>query len=229
MRDVYEQIRKGKFRVPTKIKNTENLLEKNNCVINWWCRQSGKTLTSIKIARDAALKKPGTKIFLIAVNENSARLFVDHFTMTINFNIITRKTNSEVELKNGSSLEAISSSQVLLPRKDKSYNLIIVDEFEFLSRPRDVIFRVQEEFLPVVPKSWLSGLWPFRNRTSKAPDTKVLFNSSRKNGEVLKMLTDSFPKAFVNKLNWDKTPFSKEDLIERIGPEAFKIEYDSYQ
>ena len=227
--NAYDGIRRGKFKTPKKIKLTEELLRSHDTVVNWWCRQSGKTLTAVKIGRDIALSRPGARIIVIAPKRSNASYYIEMFSRSIDRAEQSLKTEIKLELKNGSVIEATSAAS-FIPTKiseepEGSYDFVIVDEFEFM--PANHFSSILGEIKKVLRPPVIRRLW--RSIKQLKSKTKFLFVSSMQKGLALSEIKETLPHAVVSKLNWEATNADREKLLKIMGPEAFQIAYDSYK
>jgi hypothetical protein len=221
----YDYIRQGKFKTPEKILLTEKLLETNQAVINWWCRQSGKSLTSIKIARDLLVNNPGSFVVFISVSASSSKIVHSLVSRTIDRDLVSKDTSEGIFLKNGSkfvtgTLKTGGSVDNLL----KEVDLMIVDEFEYIQGPifANFVLSMRKKLHPTL-------LERFFNMFKRGKNTKFILASSKKDGGNFEMLK-TIPGIPISYMNWELVPsVNKVKMIELLGEKSFKIEYDSYK
>jgi hypothetical protein len=221
----YDFIRQGKFKTPEKIATTEKLIEQHDVVVNWWCRQSGKTLTTVKIARDLVVSTPNSHVLIISPKMAITHEIIKLFGRAIDKNEIESTTNSVINLKNGSIIVGSSS----LDHHIENANLIIVDEFEFIDigTMHSLVNRVEHQ---TKPKMILRLIEMFKFKKKTVPQ-KFIFSSSMKNGENFSMLKKVVPSEAITYLNWEKLNVSSEKIegYRHILGHSFKKEYDSYK
>ena len=221
----YDFIRQGKFKTPEKIATTEKLIEQYDVVVNWWCRQSGKTLTSVKIARDLVVSTPNSLVLVISPKSTMSLEILKLFGRAINRDEIESSENFVLKLKNGSTVVVSNSLHYL-----ENANLVIVDEFEFIDvgTMRSIVNHLEYQ---KKPKMILRLLEMFKFRKKTVPP-KFIFSSSMKNGENFSMLKKFVPLAAVTYLNWEKLNVSPEKIEgyrHTLGSKSFEKEYDSYK
>jgi len=226
----YDLIRKGKFVSPEKMQAVETAMKKNAITINWWCRQSGKSLTAIKIATDLVTTKP-EKLVTIVVNSISSRtMMMNLLQKSINKDLINRTTLNFIELTTGSMIKVITSTNktenygILMASLFKESDIFIVDEYDYLA-PENM-----DMILSIVEKSQnLSLLGKIARFFKIVPSYKVLFFSSKHNSrnhtELVIRLGDYSSFTY---LNYDKLGLDKEKLIKILGQDVFEKEYNSY-
>jgi hypothetical protein len=227
---VYDLIRKGKFVSPEKIQAVEAAMKRNTVTINWWCRQSGKSLTAIKIATDLVTTKT-EKIVTIVVNSISNRTsMMSLLQKSINKDLISRTTLNFIELKTGSMIKVVTSTNksenygILMASLFKESDIFIVDEYDYIA-PENM-----DMILSVVEKSQnLTFLGKIARFFGMIPSHKVLFFSSKYNSrnhtELVLRLGDH---ASFTYLNYDRLGLDKEKLVKILGQDAFEREYNSY-
>lgn len=226
-------IRKDKFKTSEKIQSIEELINVKNVVINWWCRNSGKTLTSIKIARDTAISKP-SKILFISVNAKRAKDINDLIFRSIDRSLMNiSKSKNTLHLLNGSTITSVSINSFII---NDDIDMIIVDEFDLINEThiQDLIanFELIENKLKNKKISfWKKILLFFGIYKKDNKDIKLLMSSSKFNGvSFIKLLDWSMSRndAAVTRLNWEKTTIDREKLITILGEEKFEKDYNSY-
>ena len=227
----YDLIRQNKFRTPEKILMVEKLLEENQCVINWWCRQSGKSLTSIKVARDLAVKQK-SKIVFVAVKTVNANDLKTLMARCIDRDIV-EKNDSEIPtscitLKNGSCIYFISSAY---SAHINDADLIVFDEFEYMSTPDffSIVSHIRSSNESSLIKRFLN-MFSFNNK-KKFVDTKLLFSSSMKDRKNLDIIRKAFPTAPVTYMNYEKINYGPgriDDIKKILSEKEFTTEYNSY-
>jgi hypothetical protein len=221
----YDYIRQGKFKTPEKISLTEKLLEKSPVVINWWCRQSGKTLTSIKIARDLLVEKPGSFVIFVSPKLSPSKVMCSLMARAIDRDLVETSTVDSITLKNGSkfftgTLKSNASVKNLL----KEVDMMVIDEFDYIQGPifANLVISLREKLYPTLFEKFLNMFKPKK-------DQKFIFASSMKDGGNFEMLK-TLPNIPVSYLNWEKVPsVDREKVIGFIGEKAFEIEYNSYK
>ena len=225
----YDLIRQNKFRTPEKMLVVEKLLAKNDVVINWWCRQSGKSLTSIKIINDFVKRKP-SNILIVCTKTVVAGNFMYMLGRTIDRKEIDSISKYEITLKNGSRIKAISANSDSFSVENK--DLIVFDEFDFMDTTSlaGILLEIKSvnRYSPKL-SLWEKILIKLRIKPQSQKNTKLLFFSSKNSKENFSMISAAFPSAAMNYLNWDDLNLSKDKIIERIGEESFEKEYNSYK
>lgn len=220
----YDLIRQDKFRSPEKIQTVEKLLQENDHVINWWCRQSGKTLTSLKIARDRMIKEK-IKVIFVCTNTASTADVKVKMARCINRELVSNESVTSMTLKNGSMILFMTPRTV---KNLKRVSLLCVDEFEFFSQSAlaSLLKAVYEE---VNPSLWTRFKEMFNSE--KTPTLQTLFASSMKNRENFKMVRAILQSAPITYMNYEKINYGpgRIDEMKKILPERqFKTEYNSY-
>ena len=104
----YDLIRKGKFTPPQKMVAVEEASSRREVVINWWCKQSGKSLTAIKMITDL-IKKSDKVAVLIVKNISSKNMMINLLEKSIPKGAILRINSNVIILKNGSCIKVITS------------------------------------------------------------------------------------------------------------------------
>ena len=219
----YDLIRQDKFRTPEKITAVEKLLETNTCVINWWCRQSGKSLTSIKIARDLAIKQPSEIIFA-AVNTAQSAEFKKLTSRCIDRDLVESENSREIRLKNKSIIKFITVDSA--KHSLKNTDMLIFDEFEYMNT--DFVTWLSEVNFTINPSLYKRFINMFNY---EKPRLKVIFSSSKKDSKNFKLIKNIFTTAPVTYLNYEKVnygPGKLDNIRENLSVEKFKTEYNSY-
>ncbi len=221
----YDFIRQNKFVTPDKIKIVESMLESERVVINWWCRQSGKTLTGVKIARDYAVNNSGYSVLVICPRSAISRNFIYVTGRSIDDKLIDSISTFFIKLKNGSIIQAcVYNENVSFDDKD----LVVIDEFDFIETPNfySIVNKIKREIYP----TFLQHIYDVC-LTNKNTRMKFLLSSSKFNGLNLDLIK-TLHKYSITYLNWEKLSL-ENDKIERmkkmLGDTAFKNEYDSYR
>lgn len=217
-------IRHSIFEAPEHIKNVEQLLKEKEIVINWWCRQSGKTLTNIKIATETARQKP-TSILVYTLKTSSARDFIALAHRATPFEDIASYQKQQLIFKNGSYICAVSvNSDVVYCDED----LVIVDNFEWMDNKFivDLVDNINHaNRLNIFQKIAL-----FFKKDKTLQKKKAIFSSSMKNGKIFDLLK-SRTKAPVTYVNWEDLHYTDEEIkkLKAILGSHFITEYDSYK
>ena len=234
-------IRKKKFISPEKILKTEKLLKENDLVINFWCRQSGKTLTSMKIIHDLAISKPGAKIVIVCTKMANAQMFIETLTrsferMPLNIDLhtnysenIKKTTTVSIELNNGSHIIA-SSVASKIPFKARyigDVDLFVFDEFDFF-KPEffDIIITAINSILKPGFYEKLKRAFSFKEKHTP----KFLFSSSAHDNKNFISLQLNFD-CVISYMNWKDLVLSDEKVKQlrlMLGEKSFEQEYDSY-
>lgn len=223
----YDFIRQGKFKTPEKISNVENLLREHRIVVNWWCRQSGKTLTNIKISRDFMIENPGSFVLYVTTKASLAKQILEMVERTIDRSLIEKdESKTGITLKNGSSLKVGTlKPEGSISHLIKKIDLLVVDEFEFIDSSS-----FSKMLLDVKNHIWPSALQRFLEMFNRRKRTVAIFSSSMKNGENFQMIKSSLPLVAINYLNWEKIPsIDRERLVTMLGEDSFQREYNSYR
>jgi hypothetical protein len=227
-------IRKDRFKSSEKIKNVEELIITKNVVINWWCRNSGKTLTSIKIARDTALSKP-SKILFISMNSKRAKDISDLIYRSIDrtHTLPEQNLKNTLLLTNGSIIVSASINSYDI---SEDVDMIIVDEFDLIKENlvQSIIDKYEEIERKITNKKvsfWKKFISLFSSKKEEEKHVKLLMSSSKGEGVSFVKLLDwsmSRKDAAITRLNWEKTTIDKEKLITILGEETFEKDYNSY-
>lgn len=222
----YDFMRQNKFIVPDKIKMVESILESDRVVVNWWCRQSGKTLTNVKIARDLVVNNPGSSVLVICPRGSIAKNFVYVTGRSIELNLIDTSSTFFIKLKNGSIIQACTyNSDTEFTDKD----LVIVDEFDFIEieKMAEIIIKIKRETEPTFLQRIVDLLDFQKNR-----NMKFILSSSKYDRSIFELIKNSLKRYYVTYLNWEKLSIEKDkidNLKKMLGDESFKDEYDSYK
>lgn len=226
----YDLIRKGKFVSPEKMLAVKDAMKKNAIVINWWCKQSGKSLTVIKIATDLVTTKTEKQVTIIVNTFTDRTSMMNLLQKSINKDLINRTTLNFIELTTGSIIKVVTSSNktsnygILMASLFKESDIFIVDEYDFLPLEN------MNMILEIVEKSEnLTILGRIARFFGIIPSHKVLFFSSKNN---LRNHTDLVLRlgdhAAFTYLNYDKLGLDKEKLIKLLGQNIFENDYNSY-
>lgn len=226
----YDLIRKGKFVSPEKMQAVEAAMKKNTVMINWWCKQSGKTLTAIKIATDLVTTKTKKQVSIIVNTISDRTSMMNLLQKSINKDLINRTTLNFIELTTGSIIKVVTSSNksanygILMASLFKESDIFIVDEYDSL--PPDNM----DMILEIIEKSHrLTVLGKISRFLGFLPTHKVLFFSSKYNlrnhTELVLRLGDY---AGFTYLNYDKLGLDKEKLVKLLGQDVFEKDYNSY-
>ena len=226
----YDLIRKGKFVSPEKMLAVEDAMKKNTVTINWWCKQSGKSLTVIKIATDLVTTKTEKQVTIIVNTITDRTSMMNLLQKSINKDLINRTTLNFIELTTGSIIKVVTSSNktsnygMLMASLFKESDIFIVDEYDFLPLEN------MNMILEIVEKSEnLTILGRIARFFGIIPSHKVLFFSSKNN---LRNHTDLVLRlgdhAAFTYLNYDKLGLDKEKLIKLLGQNIFEKDYNSY-
>ena len=226
----YDLIRKGKFVSPEKMLAVEDAMKKNTVTINWWCKQSGKSLTVIKIATDLVTTKTEKQVTIIVNTITDRTSMMNLLQKSINKDLINRTTLNFIELTTGSIIKVVTSSNktsnygILMASLFKESDIFIVDEYDFLPLEN------MNMILEIVEKSEnLTILGRIARFFGIIPSHKVLFFSSKNN---LRNHTDLVLRlgdhAAFTYLNYDKLGLDKEKLIKLLGQNIFEKDYNSY-
>lgn len=226
----YDLIRKGKFVSPEKMLAVEDAMKKNTVTINWWCKQSGKSLTVIKIATDLVTTKTEKQVTIIVNTITDRTSMMNLLQKSINKDLINRTTLNFIELTTGSIIKVVTSSNktsnygILIASLFKESDIFIVDEYDFLPLEN------MNMILEIVEKSEnLTILGRIARFFGIIPSHKVLFFSSKNN---LRNHTDLVLRlgdhAAFTYLNYDKLGLDKEKLIKLLGQNIFEKDYNSY-
>jgi hypothetical protein len=219
----HDFIRTGKFKTPEKMIVVEEALKNYDVVVNWWCRQSGKTLTNIKIIRDLILSKEGASVTVVFPRKAMGNDFLYSLKRTLDKSFLEEKSDpSVITLTNGSTVKVTSQSSIF---EVKGQDLVILEEFEFydMSDFARIILSLKNEVEP----SFFANL--LRMMKFEKSRTKAILCSSMKDGANFEIVRNTFTKPFViTYLNWEKLKLDKEKLEKILGAESFKKEYDSY-
>ena len=226
----YDLIRKGKFVSPEKMLAVEDAMKKNTVTINWWCKQSGKSLTVIKIATDLVTTKTEKRVTIIVNTIADRTSMMNLLQKSINKDLINRTTLNFIELTTGGIIKVVTSSNktsnygILIASLFKESDIFIVDEYDFLPLEN------MNMILEIVEKSEnLTILGRIARFFGIIPSHKVLFFSSKNN---LRNHTDLVLRlgdhAAFTYLNYDKLGLDKEKLIKLLGQNIFEKDYNSY-
>jgi hypothetical protein len=226
----YDLIRKGKFVSPEKMQAVESAMQKSTVTINWWCKQSGKTLTAIKIATDLVTTKTEKQVTIIVNTISDRTSMMNLLQKSINKDLINRTTLNFIELNTGSIIKVVTSSNktsnygILMASLFKESDIFIVDEYDSLSPDNmDMILEIIEKAQRLTILGKISRLLGF------LPTHKVLFFSSKHNlrnhQELVLTLGDH---ATFTYLNYDKLGLDKEKLVKLLGQDVFEKDYNSY-
>lgn len=226
----YDLIRKGKFVSPEKMQAVEAAMKNNTIVINWWCKQSGKTLTAIKIATDLATNKTEKNVAIIVGTISDRTLMMNLLHKSINKDLINRTTLNFIELTTGSIIKVVTSFnkttnyKVLMNSMLKESDIFIVDEYDSLpSENMDMILDIIEKSENLTIMGKLARFLGF------LPSHKILFFSSKNNlrnhNELVLTLGD---RAAFTYQNYDKLGLDKEKLVKLLGQDVFEKDYNSY-
>jgi hypothetical protein len=226
----YDLIRKGKFVSPEKMQAVQSAMKKNAIVINWWCKQSGKTLTVIKIATDLVTTNTEKKVTIIVNSISDRTVMMNLLQKSINKDLINRTTLNFIELNTGSIIKVVTSSNktenygILMASLYKESDIFIVDEYDSLAHEN------MNMILSIVEKSQRLTLFGKISRFfGILPSHKVLFFSSKHNltnhQELVLSVGDY---AAFTYLNYDKLGLDKEKLIKLLGNDVFEKDYNSY-
>lgn len=220
----YDLIRQNKFRSPEKISTVENLLKTNDCVINWWCRQSGKSLTSIKVARDLAVKQKSTIIF-VAVKADNSNDLKTKMSRCIDRNLVKSDNGISITLTNGSYIRFTSSNpQANIDNAD----LVIFDEFDYMKPDNfsGMVSYIKNIKDPSIFQRF-KNMFSFKKKTI----SKVIFASSMNNRTNLETIRKAFPTAPITYLNYEKVNYGPgriDRIKEMLSEKEFNTEYNSY-
>jgi len=226
----YDLIRKGKFVSPEKMQAVEAAMKKNAVIINWWCKQSGKSLTAIKIATDLVTTNT-EKTVAIVVNSISDRTsMMNMLQKSINKDLINRTTLNFIELTTGSIIKVVTSSNktenygILMASLFKESDIFIVDEYDSLATEN------MDMILEIVEKSQnLSLVGKVARFFGIIHTHRALFFSSKHNlrnhTELVLRLGDH---AAFTYLNYDNLGLDKEKLVKLLGQDVFEKDYNSY-
>lgn len=225
----YDLIRQNKFRSPEKILTVEKMLETNDCVINWWCRQSGKTLTNIKVARDLVMKEKNN-VLIVCPKAAMIEHKKEVLARCIDRNLVESDDKNGIKLKNGNEVRLMVANMPGLKDfiLDKKINLVIFDDFEWIDQ---VKFSAMLRDLKSIyePSIWEKFINMFDANRKRKP--KMLLSSSMNNKKNFDLIRKIFPESAVTYLNWEKVSFGpgKIDEMKRILSEKeFETEYNSY-
>ena len=221
----HDFIRQGKFKTPEKMIAVEKLLETKRVVINWWCRQSGKTLTSIKIGRDIMVNTPGSVVLFVCPKMSICNSVTEKMARTIDRSLIKSTDATGLILKNGSIFKAgpLRNNMSLDPVIDK-VDLLVIDEFEWMEETT-----MASLLLIIRQHIWPSMMQRFLRMFKEKKHTRVIMNSSKNDGKNFSMIKSSLPEIGITYFNWEKIPsLNREALIEKLGEESFEKEYNSY-
>jgi hypothetical protein len=226
----YDLIRKGKFVSPEKMVAVEDAMKKNTIVINWWCRQSGKSLTAIKIATDLVTTKTEKTVTIIVNSIGDRTNIMSLLQKSINKDLIKRTTLNFVELTTGSIIKVVTSSNktanygLLMASLFKESDIFIVDEYDYIATEN------MSMILEIIEKAHnLTIMGRIARFFGVIPSNRALFFSSKNN---LKNHTELVLRlgehAAFTYLNYDKIGLDKEKLVKILGKDSFEKEYNSY-
>jgi hypothetical protein len=225
----YDLIRKGKFTPPEKMIAVEEASSRREVVINWWCKQSGKSLTAIKMITDL-IKKSDKVAVLIVKNISSKNMMINLLEKSIPKDAILRINSNVIILKNGSCIKVIASMdnsdnyRALMKLTLTTADLFIVDEFDYLD---DI--QMDHIIDAVKGRRKLNMIGRMLRRWGMFPSKKILFFSSMKDKRNFELLVLSVgDEAAFTYLNYEKLGLEKEKLVKILGENTFKRDYDSY-
>jgi hypothetical protein len=223
----YDFIRQDKFKTPEKILSVEKLLADKKIVINWWCRQSGKTLTNIKIVRDMAVKVPGTIVLYITPKSSLSAEVTKLIARTIDRSLVSKVERNKIILNNDSIIvTGTMPNSSTLPSVIDKVDLLVVDEFEFIDMANlsQIILSLKNQIFPSLMQRFMSMF-------KRKKHTRAIFSSSMKDGKNFGAIRSVFSseETAVTYLNWERVPsVSKDNLVKMLGEETFEKEYNSY-
>lgn len=226
----YDLIRKGKFVSPEKMLAVEDAMKKNTVTINWWCKQSGKSLTVIKIATDLATTKTEKRVTIIVNTIADRTSMMNLLQKSINKDLINRTTLNFIELTTGGIIKVVTSSNktsnygILMASLFKESDIFIVDEYDFIAKENmDMILEIIEKSENLTITGKIARFFGI------IPSHKVLFfsskNDSRNHTELVLRL--GYLATFTY-LNYEKLGLDKEKLVKLLGQSAFEKDYNSY-
>lgn len=226
----YDLIRKGKFVSPEKMLAVEAAMKKEVITINWWCKQSGKSLTAIKLATDLVTTKTEKTVTIIVNSISDRTSMMNLLKKSINKDLINRTTLNFIELTTGSMVKVVTSSNktenygILMASLFKESDIFIVDEYDSLAPENmDMIINIVEK------SSKLTIFGKVARFFGIIPTHKVLFFSSKHNlrnhTEIVHRLGDY---AAFTYLNYEKLSLDKEKLVKLLGQDVFEKDYNSY-
>lgn len=220
--EAFDQLRNGKFKSTQKIKDVENILKTDNIVINWWCRQSGKSLTNVKISRDVALNNQ-SNIYIISRSLSSGADLLAKIKRSIPNELIIVSLTYTLTLNNGSCIRCVSAE--MFRSVVRNADVMIVDEFDFIEKT-NFMQGCLEINKVLFGKTLLSKLF---SKFFKRRVMKIVFSSSKNDGENFKLIRKIFQTAKVTFMNWENIPhFDNDHVLKLLGEKKFKLEYDSY-
>ena len=225
MKTVYDSIREGDFNSTAWMKEAEALFRKNSIVVAWWCRQSGKSTFSIKIAHEAALEKLTDIVFMCPYHKNTNHI-KEHLLRTFKPEEIKSVAGDQIFLENGSRIKlgSANSRNIFL----NSADLVIFDEFDFMEKHsflRHLESLRSRKAMTIWEKiKYLFGFY------FPIPLQKLVFVSSMKEGENFGTLLAKMKNLPISRVNSNRVNFEHSDEMKVIlGPVSWKKEYDSYE
>jgi hypothetical protein len=226
----YDLIRKRKFVSPDKMVAVEKAAKQKEIVINWWCKQSGKSLTAIKMATDLVINKPDKVVVIVNRNISSRNMMMNLLEKSIDKSLVVRSNTNVIVLNNGSIIKIISSLdnsdnyKILMRYTVDTCHMLIVDEFDYMDEAQmDCIVDAIKSRRPLT-------IWgKFAKLIGLLPRKNYIFFSSQKDKRNFDFLVNSLgADAAFTYLNYEKLGLDKEKLVKMLGETVFQRDYDSY-
>lgn len=223
MKTVYDEIRLGKFQERSYMRASRKLLKEKGVVLNWWCRQAGKTTFSIYIAREKAREEICDIIFISHCKKSAD--FLQKFFVRAAGDEVSKEVANQVILKNGSrvSFFSCSSEGIYLRAAD----MIVFDEFDFFNSLK--FSQLLSKLKPRKKYNLWEKLKIRLGLMQKEPLQELIFNSTMKDGANLGVLFSKMKSLPVSRVNFQSIPsHDPEEAKRMLGEEGYKKNYDSY-
>ncbi|NDE11646.1 MAG: hypothetical protein EBZ95_13970, partial [Chitinophagia bacterium] len=130
MENALDTIRNNAF-IPKKYQqNCIDTLTTKDVILNWWCRQAGKTTTNINII-NKTVEQPNRCVLVVTNSLKECDIFIDSVYRSIDYSRVDYRTKDIIFLKNNSSIVASPLLSTTLNSLVSKADLIIIGEFEW--------------------------------------------------------------------------------------------------
>ncbi len=224
MKTVYDSIREGEFKEFSYMRNSLRLLREKSIVVNWWCRQSGKTAFSVKIAVDFAKEKSSDVVF-VAFDKAAALHLKRIFAASLKTEDLKTITGEQVFLINGSRVSFVSSrskAQYL-----KNADMVIFDEFDHFERFAFV--QLLNSLKPQEKLTLKRKIGIALGLVKKTDPQLLIFSSSMKDGANLGVLFSRKKNLPISRVSFGSLTTHDVEKMKKMLGDDWEKEYDSYE